>query len=87
MKARNIQDIAEEVVKDCQINHGVPETVTEAMSVSFWNRDFIDDVILDFGMNNGRGLWEVNQEYRHWIAEQVECYLKTHSVSGISLKS
>jgi hypothetical protein len=86
MNAKSIKDIAEYIITDCKINHGIPESVSDAMNVSFWSFDFINDVRLDFGAHKGSGLWEVDKSYLTWIAEQVELFLKTHSVRGVSLK-
>lgn len=84
MEAKNIKDIAEYVILECQNNIGVPEYASDAMH-GFWN--VVDDVRLAFGKFAGRGLWEVDIDYRVWIADQVEFYLKTHNVSGISFKA
>ena len=83
MVATSVRDIAEYIVKECQVNIGVPETVSEVMH-GFWN--VIDDVILNFGVHADKGLWEVEKEYRSWIADQVMNYFNTHAVSGISFK-
>lgn len=86
MNAKNIRDIAEYVVLECKNNLGIPEYAQDAMR-AFWQRDFIDDVVLGFGAYSGHGLWDVPKDYQNWIAGQVEHTLKTSKVSGVSFKS